>query len=274
MHHRYFTVFIACVLLFSCKKEKGPDYSTVNPPDPPVQPILLKDIEIPHLPSPYYHFEYDAAGRPSFASFASDFFRYDITYEGERIAEMKNNILVNKDRLEYSYDNAGRVNLISYADSTGEVYTNVHFTYDGAKLTRLERERRGSTGFGIDKTMDFSYYADGNLMERTEHYPALNGQPESTFVDRFEQYDDKINVDGFGLLHDEFFDHFVFLPGVRLQKNNPGKETRTGDGINFTVNYSYTYHNSLPLTKTGDFTFTNGPDAGHQFQTSSLFSYY
>jgi len=25
--------------------------------------VLLRDIVIPHLPSPYYHFEYDATGR-------------------------------------------------------------------------------------------------------------------------------------------------------------------------------------------------------------------
>jgi hypothetical protein len=40
----------------------------------------LKDIIYPHLPSPYYHFEYDDQGKLKLASFASDFFRYDVKY--------------------------------------------------------------------------------------------------------------------------------------------------------------------------------------------------
>jgi hypothetical protein len=46
-----------------------------------------------------------------------------------------------------------------------------------------------------------------------------------TTVDLFEQYDNKVNVDGFSLIHDDFFDHLVLLPGVQLQKGNPGRQT-------------------------------------------------
>ena len=119
------------------------------------------------------------------------------------------------------------------------------------------------------------YYPDGNLLDITEHLRPGDGSPETTSVEHFEQYDDKINVDGFGLIHDEFFDHLVLLPGVQLQKGNPGRETRTGDGTNFSVDYSYTYDaRNRPLTKTGVATLTNGPDAGRQFQLNTVFSYY
>lgn len=270
MRYRDLLLLLVTTVLFSCKKE-----TATPPPVPPVPLILLKDIVIPNLPSPYYHFEYDAAGKPIFASFASGFFMYDIAYSGDRISEMKNNIIVNKDRLQYFYDNAGNVNAIRYADSNGIVYKRIDLTYDGQKLIKLKREMKSGAGFIIDKTMTMSYYADGNLMDLTYHFSAINGQPEHTYTDRFEQYDNKINVDGFSLLHHEFFDHLVFLPGVQLQKNNPGKETRTGEAWNYTVDYTYTYNDrNLPLTKKGDMLVLTGTDAGKRFGLSSFFSYY
>ena len=105
--------------------------------------------------------------------------------------------------------------------------------------------------------------------------PARHREEETTTVDRFERYDDKINVDGFSLLHEEFFDHKVLLPGVQLQKGNPARQTHTGDGVNYAVDYIYTYDDlNRPLTKAGALTFSNGPDAGKTFATRSIFSYY
>ena len=114
------------------------------------------------------------------------------------------------------------------------------------------------------------------MREITERRPAIDGQQEATTtVDRFEQYDAKVNVDAFGLIHDDFFDHLVLLPGVQLQKGNPGRQTHTGDGVNFTVDYSYSYDDkNRPLAKSGAVTVTNGTDAGQKFQISSVFTYY
>ncbi len=105
---------------------------------------------------------------------------------------------------------------IQYADSNGVVFARFFFTYDGVKLIKLERKKRSGPGFIINKTMAFQYQADGNLSQVTDHRPSFSGQPERTYIDRYEQYDAKINVDGFGLLHNEFFDHLVFLPGIQL----------------------------------------------------------
>src|SRR5215208_5660263 len=181
----------------------------ITAPPPPSATVLLKDIVIPSLPSPYYHFEYDAQGKVSTVSFASGFTMYDVTYAGGRVSELRNNIIVNHDRLVYVYDDAGRVAAIRETDENGVVFTVLFFTYAGEKLSELERDRRVTGGFSIDKTMMFSYYPDGNLLELTEHRPAIDGlQGETTVKDRFEQYDNGINVDGFGLIHDDFFDHF------------------------------------------------------------------
>jgi hypothetical protein len=270
-----FHTLLLTVIIFtgsSCKKERS---TTTPPPAPPVQPVLLKEINIPNLPSPYYHFEYNMTGQPVTASFASGLFMYDITYSGGNISEMKNTIIVNKDRLQYYYDDADRVTTVSYADSTGIVYKNIQLTYNGQKLIKSEREVKSGTGFIIEKTTTFLYHADGNLRELTEHRHPINGQVEYTSVDRFEQYDNKINVDGFSLLHSEFFDHLVLLPGVHLQKNNPRKLTHTGDGLNYTIDYTYTYNDkNLPITKRGEATITTGPTAGQRFDTNSFFSYY
>jgi hypothetical protein len=268
MSSRYLLLLPITQLFIACKKEKTID----NPPQPPV---LLKEIVIPNLPSPYYHFEYDAAGKVTFASYASDLTRYNILYDGERISEMKNNILVNKDRLQYFYDSQGKVEAINYADSSGIVYTRVDLFYDRDKLVKLERVRKSGTGFVYDKRITMSYYPDGNLLDITYHYLPFNGQTEAFYTSHFEQYDNKINVDGFDLIHNEFFDHFFLLPGVQLYKNNPGKETHTGDGVNYTVEYTYTYNdNNVPLNKKGNLVFTNGSNAGQRFETNSFYSYY
>ncbi|MFL5527416.1 MAG: hypothetical protein ACJ79I_13415 [Gemmatimonadaceae bacterium] len=261
---------IAVAVLFSC----GGDMRISAPPPP--EAILLKDVVVPNLPSPYYHFEYDVEGKVSSVSFASGLTTYDVSYAAGRISELKNNTIANHDRLVYVYDDAGRVTAIRETDENGVVFTALFFTYTGDKLSALERDRRVTGGFIIDKTMSFSYSPDGNLFELTEHRPAIEGfQPETTVKDRFEQYDTGINVDAFGLIHDDFFDHLVLLPTVQLQKSNPRRVTRTGDADNYTVDYTYTYDaQNRPLTTRGDLTFTTGSSAGQHFEVGSLFSYY
>jgi len=269
--HKLAIAVTAVLVLTSCSSD-----STVAPPPPGPDPILLKDIVLDRLPSPYYHFEYDAAHRISAVSFASGLTHYDVAYDGDRIKELRNNILVNQDRLVYVYDDAGRVVSVRYTDSDGIVFTVLFFRYSGQQLTELERDRRVTGGFIIDKTMSFSYYPDGNLLELTEHRPAIEGfQPEATTVDRFEGYDSGINVDAFDLIHDDFFDHLVLLPDVQLQKGNPARVIHTGDGDNFIVDYTYTYDSRhRPLGRNGDLAFTTGPDAGQHFPISATFSYY
>ena len=247
----------------------------VTAPPPPAN-VLLKDIVIPRLPSPYYHFEYDGQGMVSSVSFASASKTYDVAYAAGRVSELRNNALGNHDRLVYVYDDAGRVAAIRETDENGVVFIALFFTYTGDKLTQLERDRRVTGGFIIDKTMSFSYYPDGNLLELTEHRPAIDGlQLETTVTDRFEQYDNGINVDAFTLIHNDFFDHLVLLPTVQLQKSNPRRVTRTGDADNYTVDYSYFYDGlNRPREAIGDLAFTTGTSAGQHFQVASVFSYY
>jgi hypothetical protein len=269
--HKLAITVIAALALASCSSDRS-----VTAPPPPPAAVLLKDIVIDRLPSPYYHFDYDANHRPIGVSFASGLNSYDLIYDGGRLSEMRSNNGFNHDRLVYTYDAAGRVDSIKYTDENGIVFTVLFFRYSGQQLTQLERDRRITGGFIIDKTMSFTYYPDGNLLELTEHRPAIDGlQTEVTTVDRFERYDEKINVDAFGLIHDDFFDHLVLLPAVQLQKGNPAHVTHTGDGDNFTVEYTYTYDGqNRPLSTSGDLEFLTGQNAGQHFQLSTVFSYY
>ena len=67
--------------------------------------------------APYYHFTYDATGRVDSVSFASELTRYQVAYLADgRIKEMRNNILVNRDRLVYAYDFLGHVVGVRYVD--------------------------------------------------------------------------------------------------------------------------------------------------------------
>ncbi|HEY6830415.1 MAG TPA: hypothetical protein VI259_26400, partial [Gemmatimonadaceae bacterium] len=247
--------------------------STVPPPVPAVQ---LQDLVVPNLPSPFYHFDYDSAGRISHASFASGFTSYDVVYANGRISALLNNAVGNQDKLAYSYDQSGRAVEIDYSHPNGVTYVMVALSYDGARLTRLDRRRLIGADFVLEKTMSFSYGPNGNLAEIMVHRPAISGtQDETTTFDRFSQYDENVNVDSFSLIHDEFFDHLILLPGVQLQKGNPAKETFTGDGQNYTWDYSYVYDaKNRPIAKNGVLRYTNGPDAGKTFQTQTVFSYY
>lgn len=244
-------------------------------PLPSLPAVLLRDVVVAHLPDPFYHFDYDATGRMAAVSFASGLRRYVISYEAGRISEVRDVAAANGDRLAYFYDDAGRVREVTHVNGQGVLNGRVLLAYDGNRLFALRRERRIDGTLLIDRAMLFSYHADGNVREIVEHHPpVLPGVPAIDFVDLYEQYDEKINVDAFSLLHREFGDHLLLLPGVQLQKGNPGRLTRTGDGINFTIDFTYTYDGNRPLIKRGAGIIVDGSQTGPPFETESRFSYY
>ena len=240
----------ALAMIVAC----GGDASVTDPGTQPQPAVRLKEIVIDRLPSPYYHFDYDASGRITAASYSGGFGTYQVSYAGDRIDRMTNSGAAALDHIKYRYGTDGRVDLVQYVDRNGVTFTLVEYTYENGKLTGIERSQRVTAGMIVDKTMTLAYGADGNLATITEHrLPIAGVQSDATSITRFEEYDSGINVDGFSVIHNEPFDHLVLLPGVHLQKNNPRRETRTGDGVNYTVAYAYGYDTDgkRPLTKTG-----------------------
>ena len=263
---------LGCVLaLAACS-----DDASITDPDPIVPPAaLLKDVVVPTLPSPYYHFEYDAAYRVRRVSFASDARVYDVRWTGNRIEKLVGTV-GSRDTLLYNYDGAGHVGTVNQVDDNGQVVSITSFTYDGAQLARAERKVRIDGSLVLDRTLTFSYDTAGNVRDVVDQRPAIaDHQTASTTTDHFEQYDDRINVDGFSLLHPDFSDPLILLPGVTLQRGNPASETFTGGEVQYTASWTYTYDDrNRPLRKVGDLTWTSGPDTGQHFQAQSSFSYY
>jgi hypothetical protein len=262
------------LIIFSCHKEKEP--TPVNPPS--FVALKLKDINVRSLPAPYYHFEYKDDKRISAFNFSSGLMIYDMTWSGDELTMMKNITPGgNKDSVVYFYAN-GKPARIHVTTETGILYRQAFFTYyaDG-KLEKLEWELMlDNQPFAKEQSFTFTYYPDGNVKEITHQYFAVGPLPAATFVDKYENYDDKKNADGFTLVHTSQFKHPIIMAGVTLQVNNPGRVVRTGGtGLTYEINYSYTYDSTgRPLLKTGDFLFTSGPNAGQHTEIQSAFTYY
>ena len=269
-----FVLFILFLVgVVACKKEKP----IIPPPVPaPEIKVLLKDIVQTNLPSPRYHFEYDGEKKITKAAFSSGMAVYNLSYNNELVSKMENTVQANKDRIQYDYDPQKRVDLIKIVNAAGTVYRFASLSYDAAnRLGKIEWEVRiDGLGFALEQTIDLAYDNKGNLATlRDERHFIAGRQPAAVYTDLYEQYDEGTNVDGFSLLH--FNDrHLVLLPGIKLQQNNPRKLSRSGDGVNYNISYSYTYEKNLPLQKSGDMVITNGPDAGKHFMIGSTFSYY
>ena len=99
MRHRYSRLVTLAAVVSACQGEPGTTAPTPPAPStPPAPPVLLRDVVIPNLPAPYYHFEYDTGGRVRAASFASGLRAEGagrsgrvaaapaVTSEGERVA--------------------------------------------------------------------------------------------------------------------------------------------------------------------------------------------
>jgi hypothetical protein len=164
MYYRLIIYIITlATITASCKKDRLPQDSNSHPPAT-TQKILLKDIIIPHLPSTYYHFEYGSDSLVRKADFASGYFIYDVLHNDGRIAEMRNNILVNHDTLRYVYDNTDRISGVNFISQNNELKRHVVFQYNGAKLSAITWDHKGANNeFVIDRTLTFTYHPDGNL---------------------------------------------------------------------------------------------------------------
>src|SRR4051812_14090777 len=97
-----FTAVVAATLV-ACSSDR-----ITAPPPPPPAGVLLRDVVYDRLPSPYYHFDYDGAGKLSTASFASGAATYSLHYRGDLIDDI--DVAAGAtERLFYTYDGSGQV---------------------------------------------------------------------------------------------------------------------------------------------------------------------
>ena len=276
MKTKYLLLVFILSALFSC--HKGKDY----PPETPANPhsfvaLKLKDIDIASLPSPYYHFEYRDDKHISGFNFSNGLI-YDITYTGDDLTLMKNNTDgTSKDSVKYNYTD-NKLTRVTVTADAGVTYRRAFLTYyPSGRLQKLEWELKlDNEPFAKEQSFTFTYYPDGNVKEILQQYFAVGPLPEATFTDKYENYDDKINVDGFTLVEPSRLKLPILIPGITLQVNNAGRIVRTGGAaVTYEVNYTYTYDGTgRPLVKTGDFVNTSGPDIGQHYELQTTYSYY
>lgn len=270
-------VMMVMLIIASCSKK----VEEPLPPPAPAPPatdksfIQLKDVIIDHLPSPYFHFIYNDSGYVTSLDFASGLFKYELAYTDNRVTKMTD---TNNDYfLSYQYID-GDVSSIKHINNrTGKPEWHYAFTYyNKHQLSEIrwfgfENNNKDST---LERVVQLAYYPDGELSVFYEFRKNLDGYVIWSRTVTFEDYDQRINVDGFYLLKD-FFDDVLFLPQVWLQRRNPERVTSTSAAEDYTTEYSYQYNfNNVPLKKTGHRIVTKGPNTGKESTSEERFSYY
>lgn len=270
----YFILFaILLTASVSCKK----NYNTPQPepslPPDDVRTVLLKEVVAQSLSNPYFHFTYDNQQYVKEINFASGFTIYDVEYENKRVKKMTNT--QNDNSILYSYSNNQVSEINEFSGRTGNKVFRYRFSYNiNHQLTEvLWFEFSNNTNGNLYKKAVLTYQADGNLTTIEYYYNISGTQLTLEKTDRFSNYDNKTNVDDFYLMKD-FFDTYLFLPQVKLQKNNPLKHQITGSQNDYEISYTYEYQNNLPVKKTGLMKQTRGTNAGQSLQITNLFNYY
>jgi hypothetical protein len=269
---------ISFLLIFAaCKK----DHPTVNTPVPVPLPVddtarvMLKDIVTTSLPSPYYHFEYSGK-YTSTIGFADNMQRYNLQYENKRLIKMINTR--NDDQVLYSYTD-GKVSMITeISGASGKKTWKYYFKYNNLgqleKLSWMQFASNGVDSMLYRKAL-LLYHSDGNLAS-IDNY-RLNAAGDEVIWSstiEYSNYDSAVNVDDFSLFKD-FFETLLYLPAVKLQKNNPRMEIITGTQNDYKITHSYQYNNKLlPVTNTATLTQTRGTGTGQPLTVTTSYSYY
>lgn len=272
-----FTIFLLLIIVATGCKKKDHLLDALSPKPilDDARTVLLKDIQAQRLPSPYFHFEYDSFHYVKRVSFASDFLVYNVDYENKRVKKMAN--IMNGSALMYNYTNAQVSEINEVSGVTGKLVFTYRFMYntDNQLKQVFWYQYQLSGDPYLLKRADLVYHSDGNLAS-IDWYSALSTEPLSwSSREEFSDYDNKVNVDNITLLKGfYFFDSYLFLPQVKLQKNNPRKEHIISPVNEYDISNSYEYQNDLPVTKFSLVNQTKGGNGQGPIQVSEQFSYY
>jgi hypothetical protein len=272
---KYFIPFVVILITtaISCNKDANtPQVQQPTLSDDDARTVLLKDVVAQSLPSPYFHFIYDSLHYVKQINFASGFNIYNVEYENKRVKKMTN--LKNNNSLLYSYNDNRVSEITEFSGRTGNKIFTYRLSYNiSNQLTQvLWFEFSNNSNGNLYKKSVLAYQRDGNLAA-IDHYRTSAGQLSLVKRDQFSNYDTKTNVDDFYLLED-FFDTYLFLPQVKLQKINPRNQQITSIQNDYEISYTYEYQNTLPVRKTGNIFQTRGTGSGRSLQITNLYNYY
>jgi hypothetical protein len=264
-------IIMACVLFHACKKTDGPPK-----PPPPVEPQTkvgkLKEKIVQNLPNPFYHFDYTDKGVVTGIEFASGLYIYQLSYANNRLAKMVN--AFNGNTMVYNYIN-GRVASIRDIRPDGIVLWNYSFEYlpnNQLKEVRWYRMTLAGADSTLLRKVTLAYHADGNLAF-FDDFRNDTGQLEWAQKMSYSNYDQEQNVDDFSILKD-FFDNLLYLPGVRLQKNNARTELINGTQNDYEFTNTFQYQNGKPTLKSVRIVQTRGNQVGNLGDFTTTYSYY
>lgn len=253
----------------SCDKEDNkPVQSSVSD----ARTIRLKEMVSDGLPSPYFHFTYDNNNFVTKLQHASGLFQYDLQYENGRLVTMANNTIVNKDTLLYHYS-SNRISRIDLIETNGQKTKQVELSYDAqGRLQELTwKKLNADFSASVTRKLVFSYNKENNISQFEDHRNMGNGL-ELLKTHYFEKYDDKVNAEANFLIKD-VFEHFLFLPQVQLQKNNPLTEKIVSKQNDWQITYNYTFNNGLPVNKTAEIKQTRGGGSGNTVVGVTTYTY-
>jgi len=253
--------------------DKKPEH--INPQQPlDTVSIRLKEMVVSNLPSPHYKFQYNNERFVTALEHSSGLVKYELEYANGRLRKMTEKMF--GDSLIYSYSGSNVSAIDVYSGITGKREWHHEFTYNQQrKLLKAEWFVIAGTGTNLirERKMEFMYRSDGNLAHYTDYFADVNGEYGPYTVVAFDQYDDKINVDDFDLLKYNF-GHVVYLPGIRLQNNNPRYRHQENAVNEFEITYSYTYNDRLPMVKTTTVKKLRGDNAGLTTTGNTTYSYF
>ncbi len=271
----FFLCFGAIFVLISCKK-KG--YELPSPPPAATsdaRSVKLKEVDIDEHSylGHFYQYNYDADNYVTKIRVGSMDFSYDVVYENKRVKKMITPTLAGHDTLYYFYKD-GNVSSIDIHLDRGGKNSTVSFTYDvKRRLTQFECTTPLPNGtILLTKKCLFDYAADGNLSRYREYLHNGTGLSLET-TREYSLYDNKTNVEESNPIRN-FFEHYLFLPQVVLQKNNPGKETVREKINDFDIDHTYTYNGQLTVEKISNVRETRGSGAGMTKRVSTTYTYF
>ncbi len=264
-------IILVCSLFHACKKTDGPPK-----PPPPEEPRTrvgkLKEIVAQNLPNPMYRFDYTDEGVATDINFASGFYIYRLHYVNDRLDRMINSF--NNNALVYNYTN-GKITAIRDMRPDGKLLWNYSFDYSAGGLLKEVRWYRflsnGTDSVLLRKAI-LEYRTDGNLAWFDDYF-STGGPLEWTRKIEYTNYDKEKNVDDFARLK-LFDDNLLYLPGVRLQKNNPRNELITSPQNTYEITNTWQYQNGRPIQKMAKVVQVRGNDLGDLGDYSTTYSYY
>lgn len=265
-------LIVACIcVLTACHKTKdGPGQPGITD----AKKILLKEINIERLPAPYFQFAYDNAGFVNQVSFAANFSNWRVQYKNSRVTRMIDKF---NDTIAYSYSGDKVVYIRHTNSADGRPVFSYNLLYDNTGRLKEVHWWDFVTANGdstIFRKTNFEYYPDGNLQEYVDSTGDFLGHLAFAAKAKYSAYDQNINVDDITILKN-FFEDFLFLPQVKLQKNNPGHETYESVAEDYSFDFTWQYNSKkLPVEMDQATLVTRGNQQGFQSTSKYLYTYY